>query len=371
MDFSVEKSDLLKDLNFVRSAAEKRTTIPILSHFLLEAEGFELRISATDLEIAARTLCQAKVRTKGAAVVPGVRFLDIVRSAPDGEIRCRALENNWVNVTYERSSFKLVGLPKSDFPTLPHVPEPIARVDAALLADCVEKTAFAMSAEESRYVLNGALLKLHPEGVTMVATDGHRLALVERKHPSAGLEEEVSLLVPRKALIALLRLADEGGKGASVELSKDKSHIFFALGSRLLAVRLLEGQFPNYESVLPKENGKVVELDREKLNGAIRRVTLLADSRVHGIQLALGKNRLEVSASSADYGEAKEVIETGYSQDLLQIGFNAEYLLDFLGAVGTANSVRIELKDAESAAQFRVAGDDSDGYRYVLMPLRL
>jgi DNA polymerase III subunit beta len=371
MDFFVEKSELLEELNFVRSAVEKRSTIPILSHFLLEADGFELRISATDLEIAARTTCPAKVKTKGAAVIPGLRFLDIVRSAPDGEIRCRALENNWVNVTYQRSSFKLVGLPKDDFPKLPSVPAPIAKVDAAVLADCVEKTCFAMSAEESRYVLNGALLKLHPGGVTMVATDGHRLALVQRKHPSPGLMEEVSVLVPRKALIALGRLADEGGEGASVEMSKDKSHLFFALGSRALAARLLEGQFPSYESVLPKENGKVIELDREALEGVIRRVALLADDRLHGIQLALGRDRLEISASSPDYGEAKEVIETGYSQDALEIGFNAEYLLDFLGAARAANSIRVELKDAESAAQFRVAGEDSDGYRYVLMPLRL
>jgi DNA polymerase III subunit beta len=371
MDLFVEKSELSKQLNFVRNAVEKRSTIPVLSHFLLEADGFELRISATDMEIAARTICPAKVKVKGAAVVPGLRFLEIVRSAPDGEIRCRALENNWVNVTYERSSFKLVGLSKDDFPKLPRVPAPTARLDAAVLADCVEKTAFAMSAEESRYLLNGALLKLHPDGVTMVATDGHRLALVERKHPLPELKEEVSVLVPRKALSTLRRFADEGGEGVSVELSKDKSHVFFALGSRFLAARLLEGQFPNYESVLPKENGKVIELDREALEGVIRRVALLADDRLHGIQLALGRDRLEISASSADYGEAKEVIETGYAQDALQIGFNAEYLLDFLGAARAATSVRIELKDAESAAQFRVAGDGSDGYRYVLMPLRL
>jgi DNA polymerase III subunit beta len=370
MDFFVEKSELLKELSFVRSAVEKRATIPVLSHFFLEAEGFELRISATDLEIAARTACPAKVKAKGAAVIPGLRFLDIVRSAPDGEIRCRALENNWVNTTYRRSSFKLVGLPKEDFPKLPRVPEPMAKIDAALLADCVEKTAFAMSSEESRYCLNGALLKLRPDGVTMVATDGHRLALVERKDQSLGLKEEVSVLVPRKVLFALGRLAKEGVEGAAVEMSKNKSHLFFALGSRLLAARLLEGQFPNFESVLPKENGKAVELDRATFEGMIRRVALLADGRMRGICLALGTNALEVSSSSADYGEAREMIETAYAGDALQIGFNADYLLDFLGAVRSATGIRIELKDPESAAQFRVAAEGSDAYRYVLMPLR-
>jgi DNA polymerase-3 subunit beta len=314
MDFFVEKSDLLKELNFVRSAVEKRTTIPILSHFLLETEGFELKITATDLEVAVRTVCQAKIRTKGAAVIPALRFLDIVRSAPESEIRCRALDNNWVQVTYQRSSFKVVGLAKDNFPKLPSVPKPITKVDAELLAACVERTSFAMSTEEGRFVLNGALLKLHPDAVTMVATDGHRLALVERRHQSPGLTEEVSLLVPRKALLLLRRLPDEGGEGASVELSKDKSHVFFTLGSRLLVSRVLTGQFPNYESVLPKENGKVVELDREALEAVVRRVALLADDRLHGIRLALGKNQLDVSASSPEYGEAKEVVEARCEQ---------------------------------------------------------
>jgi DNA polymerase-3 subunit beta len=156
VEFFVEKSELVKDLNFVRGAVEKRSTLPIFSHFLLEADGFELRITATDLEIAARAVCPAKVKTKGAAVIPALRFFDIVRSAPDGEIRCRALENNWLQVTYERSSFKLVGLAKDDFPKLPGTPQPMAHVVADVLADCGEKTAFAMSAADSCEVDQGS-----------------------------------------------------------------------------------------------------------------------------------------------------------------------------------------------------------------------
>src|SRR5882757_5796834 len=356
MDLFVEKSDLLKELNFVRSAVEKRNTIPILSHFLLEAEGLELKITATDLEIGARTTCPAKVRTKGSAVIPGLRFLDIVRSAHGGEIRCRALENNWVQVTYQRSSFKVVGLGKDDFPKLPDAPKSITKLDAKLLADCVEKTSFAMSAEESRFVLNGALLKLHPDGVTMVATDGHRLALAERKHHLPDLKQEVAVLVPRKALLSVRKLADEHEEGTTIEISQDDSHVFFALGSRLLTARLLIGQFPNYESVLPKKNGKVAELNREALEAVVQRVSLLADDRLHGIRLALAKNRLEVSASSSEYGEAKEVVEAQYGHEGVQIGFNAEYLLEFLGAVDATTSIRMQVKDAESAAQFRPSG---------------
>jgi len=371
MDFFVEKSDLLKELNFVRGAVEKRNTIPVLSHLLLEAEGFELKISATDSEVGARTACPAKVRAKGTAVIPAFRFLDIVRSAAGGEVRCRALENNWVQVTYQRSSFKVVGLRKDDFPKLPDVPKPITKLDAKLLADCVEKTSFAMSAEESRFVLNGALLKLHPDGVTMVTTDGHRLALAERKHQLSELKQEVAVLVPRKALLSLRKLADEHKEGATIEVSQDDSQLFFALGSRLLTTRLLTGRFPNYETVLAKENGKVAELNREALAGVVQRVSLLADDRLHGIRLALGKNRVEVSASSSEYGEAKEVVEAQYEHEGVQIGFNAEYLLEFLSAVGATTSIRMHVKDAESAAQFRPSGNNQPEYTYVLMPLRL
>jgi DNA polymerase-3 subunit beta len=272
---------------------------------------------------------------------------------------------------YQRSSFKVVGLKKDDFPKLPDVPKPMTKLEAQLLADCVQKTSFAMSAEESRFVLNGALLKLHPDGVTMVATDGHRLALAERKHQLPDLKQEVAVLVPRKALLSVRKLADEHEEGATIEVSQDDSHLFFALGSRLLTTRLLTGQFPNYESVLAKENGNVVELNREALEGVVQRVSLLADDRLHGIRLALGKNRLEVSASSSEYGEAKEGVEAQYEHEGVQIGFNAEYLLEFLGAVSATTSIRMQLKDAESAAQFRPSDNNQPEYTYVLMPLRL
>lgn len=370
MDFFAEKSDLLKELNFVRSAVEKRNTIPILSHFLLEAEGFELRITSTDTEITTRTTCQAKVKAKGAAVVPGLRFLEIVRSAATGEIRCRGLESQSVQVTYGRSSFKLVGLAKGDFPKFPAVPEPITSLDAALLGACVKKTSFAVSEEESRYVLNGALLKLKPDSVTMVATDGHRLALTERKAQIPNLKEELSVLIPRRALVLLPRLAEDAGDGASVEISKDGPHIYFSLGSRMLASRLLTGQFPNYKSVLPKENRKAVELNPGEFEDVVRRVSLLADERVPGVRLVLDKDRIEVSASSPEYGEARESIETQYQQEALHIGFNAEYLIEFLRAAGAATSIGMRVRDADSAAEFRPSGDDAENYRYVLMPLR-
>ena len=370
MDFFAEKSELLEQLSFVRNALEKRATIPILSHFLLEADGFELRITGTDTEITARTTCPAKVKTKGAAVVSGVRFFEIVRSAEGGEIRCRSLENHSVQITYGKSSFKLVALAKSDYPKSPSMPEPIAKLNGVLLADCSKRTSFAVSAEESRYVLNGALLKLKPDGVTMVATDGHRLALSEWNVQNPDLKAEFSVLIPRKALTLLPHLGEDAEEEAVVEISKDDSHLYFALGSRMLASRLLTGQFPNYESVLPKENGKVVQLNCEELEDVVRRVSLMADDRLRGVRFVLDKDQLEVSASSPEHGEAKECIEGQYEHEAVNIGFNAQYLLDFLRAANGATSIRMQVKDAESAAEFRPCGNDGEHYRYVLMPLR-
>jgi DNA polymerase-3 subunit beta len=370
MDFFVERSELLEHLRFVRSALERRATIPMLSHFLLEADGFALRIAATDLEITARTTCAAKVRTQGAAVIPGVRFFEVIRSAENSEIRCRSLENHSVQITYGRSSFKLVGLARSDYPKFPSMPEPIARVNAGLLADCVTRTSFAVSEEESRYVLSGALLKLDPDGLTMVATDGHRLALAERKVQISPVKAEFSVLIPRKALVLLPRLGQDGEGDAVVEISKDESHLYLALGPRMLASRLLTGQFPNYESVLPKENGKVVQLKSEELDDVVRRVSLLADDRLRGVRFALDKDRLEVSASSPEYGEAKECIEAQYGHEAVNIGFNAQYLLDFLRAATGATSIRMQVKDAESAVEFRPCGEEGGQNRYILMPLR-
>ena len=370
MDFVVERSGLLKVLNFVRNAVEKRSTIPILSHFLLEAEGVELRITATDLEITARTSCDARVKAKGAAVVPGLRFLEIVRSAGADEIRCRGVESHSLQVTSGKSSFKLVGLAKADFPKFPTVSGSTTHVEATTLITCVKKTSFAVSEEESRYLLNGALLRLNPDRVTMVATDGHRLALAEHAGQIANLKEEWSVLIPRKALLLLARLAEDAENGAHMEISTDGSHICFILGSRILLSRLLNGQFPNYESVLPKGSGRALDIKPEEFENAVRRVSLLANEHVPGVRLVLEKNRVEVSASSPEYGEAREYVEAHYEQEVLNIGFNARYLLEFLGTVDAATSIRMQVKDAESAAEFRSTGIESAQYRYVLMPLR-
>ncbi len=371
MEFSAGKLDILRELNLTQGVVEKKTTIPILSNLLLEASDGTLRISATDLELGMRSSCAAKIKKDGSGTIPAKRLLEIVRSLPDAEVRFKVLENHWVQVNCERSSFKLVGMAKDSFPVLPTVPKALASVSAKLFGSMVAKTIFAISSEESRYTLNGALLILKPESVAMVATDGHRLALVEKKAPVKGLSSELRLLIPKKAMAELARLLSESGDDALVEISKDDTHLFFSLGKRVLLARMLQGQFPNYEAVLPRENNRVVELNKEAILAAIRRVALLADERSRAIRVQLDNGKLDIFSSSGEFGEAHESLDASYQGEALQIGFDYQYLLDFLGVAGGAENVRLELKDEQSAGQFRPLGDSEFDYRYVVMPMRI
>jgi DNA polymerase-3 subunit beta len=374
MEFSVQKSQLLKELDLAQGVVEKKTTIPILSNILFETMDSGLRISATDLELGVRCQCAAKVKKEGAGTIPGKRLLEIVRSLPEAEIKFKALENHWVQITCERSSFKLVGMARDTFPVLAAAAKAMAAVPASVFATLIDRTIFAISNEETRYTLNGALLLLKPESVTMVATDGHRLALVERKVDPAereGISNELKVLIPKKAMGELRRLLSEAKEDAKVEFSKDESHLFFSVGDRLLLSRMLTGQFPNYDAVLPRDNKKFIELERESFTSAIRRVALLADERSRAVRLQLDKGRLEIFCQSAEYGEANEVLDAQYEGDPLQIGFNYQYLLDFLGVLGSSAKVQLELKDEQSAGQLRPLDDDAYQYRYVVMPMRI
>src|SRR2546427_11168050 len=269
MEFTAAKSALLKELNLTQGVVEKKTTIPILSNLLLEVSDSTLRISATDLELGVRCGCSEKVQKEGSGTVPAKRLLEIVRSLPEAEVKFKVLENHWVQLNCERSSFKLVGMARDNFPSLPEVPKAIVTIPCGVFTTTIQKTIFAISSEETRYTLNGALLLLKPENVSMVATDGHRLALIERQVGIQGVSNELRILIPKKAMGELKTLLVGGGEGSQVEFSKDESHLFFALGERLLISRMLTGQFPNYEAVLPKENSRIVELDTQAITAAI------------------------------------------------------------------------------------------------------
>jgi DNA polymerase-3 subunit beta len=370
MEFTLKRADLLDELALTQGVVERKTTIPILSNLLFEAAGNRLSITATDLELSIRTSCEAKVKKDGAGTIPAKKLFDLVRLLPDEEIKFKLLENHWIQIESGRKKYKLVGMSKDNFPALPAFPHALVKIPAKLLNDLIAKTTFAISLEESRYTLNGALLVLKPESVTMVATDGHRLAMVETTHKFDGLGNEIRVLVPKKAMTEFQRLASDSEDEATADFAQDESHLFFQIGRRLLTCRKLTGQFPNYEAVLPRDANKTVVLERNELQDALRRVSQLADQRSHAVKFTLAKEGVEISASSPEYGEAKEIIEKEFNGETLSIGFNAQYVLDFLAAAADG-PISFELKDEQSAGQLRPLADESTRYRYVVMPMRI
>ena len=370
MEFTADTKSLAEALDQVQEAVEKKSTIPILSHVLVEACAEGLRLAATDLEVGIRTFCPAQVKARGGAAVPARRLLEIVRSLPEADIRVRALENHWVQVNAGRSVFKLAALAKETFPALPDVPKTLAEVPAGVLSGLIDRTAFAISTEESRYTLNGALLMLKPGSIEMVATDGHRLPLAARDAEIHGLKSEERLLVPKRALAGLRRLASTQESDRPIHIAKDDSHLFFSAGDSILITRMITGTFPNFEAVLPKNNTITATFDAAALRESLRRVALLASEQTHAVCLALDSGRLTLTTSGGDTGEASESLDAAYTGEALRVGFNASFLLDMLGVVKTG-SVEIALKDPESAVEFRPVAGSQWTYRYVVMPMRL
>ena len=371
MEIVVSKSDLLKELTATQGVVERKTTIPILSNFLFEAAGDKLSITATDLDLSLRTSCVAQTKKEGSCTIPARKLYDYVKLLPEGDIAIKLLENHWVNIRSGRSNTKMVGMARSNFPSLPAFPTAgVVKIPSDVLRQMIAKTIFAISNEESRYTLNGALLVLKPESIVMVATDGHRLAHIERANTPLEVSGELKTLVPKKAMAELLSLL-AAGDSEFVEYAKDDTTLFFRLGSRLLTSRQLTGQFPNYEAVLPKDNSRSIALSNAEITAAIQRVAQFADERSRAIRLRLEKNELKISSSSTETGESEDSIEIDYTGELITIGFNSQYLLDFFKNAD-ADQVRLEFKDAQSAGQLRPDIPDAElKYRYVVMPMRI
>ncbi len=371
MEITVSKFDLLKELTATQGVVERKTTIPILSNFLFEASGDRLSITATDLDLSLRTSCPAKVKKEGSCTIPARRLYDYVKLLPDGEISMKLLENHWVNIRSGRSNTKMVGMARSNFPSLPMFPTAgVVKIPAEALRKMISKTIFAISNEESRYTLNGALMVLKADSMIMVATDGHRLAHIERGNTPFDVSGELKTLVPKKAMAELMSLLNNADF-EHIEFAKDESTLFFRTGGRLLTSRQLTGQFPNYEAVLPKENTRHVIVSSADFSSAIQRVAQFADERSGAIRLRIEKHDLRISSSSTETGESEDSIETGYEGEPMMIGFNSQYLIDFLKG-SDSPEIRLEFKDAQSAGQMRPeTTSDEFKYRYVVMPMRI
>ncbi len=367
MEIVARKNDLLKELQLVQGIVERKNSIPILSNVLVEALTNEIRIAATDLDVSLRCGCPAQVAQKGAITLQAKKLYEIVRALPDSEVHVKQLADAWASIECERTSFKVAGLPREDFPVLPEgKPGKGIEIPAPVLRDLIARTAFAITAEDARYYLAGALLVFERDALSMVATDGHRLAYARRQATLKGADAQ-RVLVPRKAITELLHLL-EGEESATFQ--QVESHLVFSAGGRTLASKTIEGNFPAYEKVVAITGDKSLSLDREALTTALRRVSLLSSERSRAVKFALGAGKLELLASSPDLGEAKESLAVDYKGSAIEVGFNAQYLLEFLAAAGTER-VAVELKDAESQGLFKPDAKEGLDYRYVVMPMRL
>ena len=371
MDFTVSKTDLVRELNLSQGVVEKRTTIPILSNVLMEAEGERLTLTATDLELGIRCSCPARVAKEGAGTVPVRRLLDYVRLLPEGDLTIKFGENQWAMLTCGRSKTRIAGISRESFPELPQMPEQLAEIPVGILASMIAKTIFAISAEESRFTLNGALLQLRSQSMLMVATDGHRLAHIETRSEIPGITASYRALLPRKAMGEILKLTSEVGPDAVVKFSGDDNHLFFQLGDRLLISRKLTGTFPDFERVLPKDHKTTVQIRRDDARATVERISQFADERSHAIRVQLCPGEMRVFSSISDTGESEETIPAEYEGTSLEMGFNAQYLLDFLRAI-SEDEVTFCFKDPHSAAEVRPSGEPGAyQYRYVVMPMRI
>jgi len=370
MEFTVSRADLVRELNLSQGVVERKTTIPILSNVLVEAEGERIHLTATDLELGIRCSCPARVKKAGGGTIPARRLLDYVRLLPDADVQIKIQENHWASLVCGRSRTRIAGMSRESFPELPQMPALLAEIPIGILATMIGKTIFSISTEESRFTLNGALLVLRPGGLIMVATDGHRLAMVESSGDIPGITASYRALLPRKAMQELQKLAGEADPAAIVRFSGDDNHLFFQLGDRLLLSRKLTGNFPDYERVLPKEQPHSVTLEREEFRGAIERVAQFSDERSRAIRVRVASNEVKVHSSVSETGESEESIPVTYDGPGVEIGFNAQYMMDFLRAVGEPQ-VAFLFKDPNSAGELRPGGDKPENYRYVIMPMRI
>src|SRR5947209_4165712 len=375
MELSVAKADLQKELQLCQGVVEKRSTIPILSNVLLKAADGRLQIAATDLDVTILSSTAARVTTPGGVTIEAKRLFDVVRSLPDDDVHMNLQENNSMLIESGTAKFRLLGLPAEDYPTLPTVNVADAyAISLDELKTMVGKVKFAITHEETRFQLNGALLKIQPQKMEMVATDGHRMALIN--FPKGGNGKgpkgsDLTILIPRKALDEILRL--EGDEEGTVKFGVSENQLFFEAGDRRLMARMIDVNFPNYMEVISRDNDRHVMVDRERLLSTIRRISLVANERTRAVRFDFAPGKLTVSSTNPELGDARETVPIDYAGNPFFVGLNAAYVTDFLSAVDTPK-VSLDLKDENSQCIGKPAPEAEDlpyDYLYVVMPMRL
>jgi len=395
MEFVIKQNVLKEELGFVQGIVEKKSTIPVLSNILVESVGEgTIRIVGTDLDVTIRCEAQADIKQAGAMCIQARKLFDIVRLLDGGDVHFTKEENDWVKMNCGKSNFRLAGVSRDTFPEVPSFKSAPMKLSADIFNHFIQNTAFAITNEQSRFTLSGAKFMIDGGAARMVTTDGHRLAFIEKKLTGSATGETMDALIPRKALMELTKISRDA-KG-DVSFGEDANHIYFEVGGRLLITRKLSGTFPNYEMVIPKDNDKRAIFDAEEMKTAIRRVSLMADERTRSVRLTIRENEIEIGAQSSEEGEANEKVTAEYTGEEVQVGFNAQYLQEFLNVVGageaeatetteketSGETVRVkesgsrlkiafEFKDGNAQTQMNIAGDKNYDYKYIVMPLRI
>lgn len=368
MKFTIHRDPLLDGLQRALSVVEKKSTVQILGNVLFVVGNDDLSLSATDLEVGIRITIPVKAQEQGKITVSAKQLHDIVKELPSRELVFSKKENNWVEILSGKSRFNIVSLAADEFPALPAFDEKNyfdARVDA--LAEMIDRTEFAVSLDATRYHLNGVFFEaLENNLMRMTATDGHRLSFVDAEVFLNAPELKRGVIIPRKGLSELRKILNHGQ--SSVGLAFERGYIFVKLGQTYLFIRLIEGEYPDYKQVVPKNSDKTMKVGREDLLSALRRVSLLANEKSRGVKLSMSNSSLVITSSDTDVGDACEELDVQFGGDLLEVGFNAKYLLDSL-VITRSSEIIFSLKDKLSPGIMR--GQEEAHHTYVIMPMRI
>jgi len=376
MEFAIDRVSFLNGLGMVQGIVERRNTVPILGHVLLDADANNLQLSATDLEVGLRTQLACEASGKGSLTLSARKLFEVVREAEGDKVTLKSLDNDWIELKCGRARFKMMGLDPRSFPAMPAQnakPEgkkasgkASLKIAAELLAAMIDRTIFAVSPDEARYNLSGVYVEAPEAGsVRMVATDGHRLSLVDRE--AADFTMQGGSIIPRKGLTELRKLLDQAGD-ADTELVLDGQLAWLKRGRTEVSMRLVEGEFPDYRGVVPKESRYQIPVNRDVLLSTIKRAAIFSNERYHGVKFDFTAGTLTVSSTSPEMGEASETIDIDFSGTDFSVGFNASYVQQVLNVI-TEGDVILGLSDEVSPGV--ITAESDSGFKYVVMPMRL
>ncbi len=403
MEFVIKQSILKEELGFIQGVVERKTTIPVLANILIESIGEnEIRIVGTDLDVTIRCDAEADIRKSGSMCIQARKLFDIVRALDSGDVHFTKEDNEWVKLKCGRANFRLAGVSREQFPEIPNFKSTPMKLPAAVFNYFIQNTAFAITNEVSRFTLSGAKFIVNDGVAKMITTDGHRLAYIERALPDGSSSDAIDTLIPKKALLELAKVSRD--TASDISFGEDQNHLYFEMEGRLLISRKLSGNFPNYEMVMPKDNDKAAIFDLDEMRAAVRRVSLMADERNRSIRVIVRTGEIELTAQSSEEGEGREAVQAEYTGDEFQLGFNWQYLLEFLNNAGSLHSsndasaddgsdetpaadgtaaapardsgraplrISFEFKDANAQTQMSIHGDSTYDYKYIVMPLRI